>query len=113
MVNPKNTRYSDEALMAVFGTTRPSERAVIRWKGSWKDDDTRRIQIYKYNAAIKFLTEHDVDPLYYQFVSVPATLPYLDSDGNITDKGGSVETHYVVFFSPEHEVFFKLHQGLA
>lgn len=91
--------------MEVFQTPRPDPKSITRWKNKWRDDVDRRIRVDNFTAAVKLLAESDIDPLFYQFVSKP--YPETNTDGYHND------LHYIVFFKPEHEVFFKLHQGLA
>jgi len=87
--------------MEVFGTPNPDRMAVERWKQTWRDT-AGRIEVKNFNASVKLLNESDVDPLFYQFFAEHA---------ETTDD--SAERYFVVFYKDEHEVFFKLHQGLA
>jgi len=90
-------------LIEIFGTDSPSASAVSRWRATWRDRKGK-IQVSSFNQTIKFLEENSVDPLFYQF--------YADTGGD--GSGGDVqEKFYVVFYKEEHEVFFKLHQGMA
>lgn len=97
----KDKRYSDEALMEVFGTTGVDELTIIRWKRRWKTE-RGRVEVSSYNAAFTILDEAGVDPLFYQ---ISADI----GDG----KSDSAERYHIVFFKAEHEVFFKLHAGMA
>jgi hypothetical protein len=94
-------RFDDADLMEVFGTTGVSIKTIHRWKMTWREDVTRRIEIKSFTDTMRLLENNGVSPLFYQFNSVvmPGT--------------GSNDRFFVVFYKPEHEVFFKLHQGLA
>jgi hypothetical protein len=89
-------RESPEALIEVFGTPHPSRDAIIKWKARWREEKGK-IKVNNFNAAIKLLEESGVDPLFYQFWADP----------------GIQKDFYVVFWKEEHEVFFKLHTGIA
>lgn len=90
----KKPRYSEEALMDVFGTPRPSPLAVNEWKNRWRYTHGK-IKVPAYITAIQQLNEADIDPLYYQFFS------------DVSDN------HYIVFYNAEHEFFFKLHNNIT
>jgi hypothetical protein len=94
----KKKRYSDAALMDVFGTTGASQTAIVKWKARWRE--TRgKVRVVNYYDAIKLLKENNIDPLYYQFASFAVD--------------GVNVRHYIVFYSDEYEFFFKLHYGVA
>lgn len=93
-------RPSREALMEVFQTPRPSIATISRWKSSWKFK-SGRVRVDNYTTAMKMLSRMpDIDPLFYQIATdeVPSSV----SAGT-----------YIVFFKPEHEAYFKLHQHLG
>jgi hypothetical protein len=95
----KNARYSDDALMDIFGTTGASKSAIVKWKASWRE--TRgKVQVTSFGGAAKILKENNIDPLYYQYASMH-------------DSQGVNVGHYIVFYSDEYEFFFKLHYGVA
>jgi len=93
--------YSREALIEVFGTPNPSSQAVSRWKMSWRDV-RGRVRVYSYRDAMAFLNESGVDPLFYQLAA--------DTGSDLSDQA---EKYYIVFYKDEHEVFFKLHNGIG
>lgn len=79
--------------MEIFGTPKPSANAVNKWKQSWRETNTR-ISIASFGGTRRFLIEAGIDPLLYQYAA--------DSD----------DQFYVIFYKPEHELFFNLHSGL-
>lgn len=93
------TLYSREALIEIFGTPKPSRMAITRWKRKWAAA-RKPIQIKTFNDAIKFMKEHDIDPLFYHFTAGQ-------------ENNGNAETYYVSFYYEEHEVFYKLHSGIS
>lgn len=82
--------------MDIFGTSRPNQSAVGKWRLGWKDK-RERIKVNSFNSTIKFLEANNIDPLLYQFYAEP----------------GEDKLFYVVFYENEHEVFFKLHSGIT
>lgn len=94
-------KYSQEALMEVFGTPNPDPSSIVRWKWKWKHR-RGKVQVENFNAAIKILQEANIDPLFYQIGA--------DIGDSIED---SKEDYYIAFYKEEHEVFFKLHAGIA
>ena len=91
----KQTRYSSEALMEVFGTSNPNPMTIINWKNSWRES-SGKINVQSYTGAYKILRQNDIDPLFYQQYSASPD----SSTGSMC---------YIAFFKPEHQVFFKLH----
>jgi hypothetical protein len=85
-------RPSKEALQEVFGTPRPNRSVVVDWKAKWREQ-RGKVKVSSYSSAVKWLIENNIDPLYYQF--------YFGE--------GSWDGPYIVFYNPEHEVFFKMH----
>lgn len=92
-------KSSPETFMEIFGTTKPSQSAVIKWKSQWRSTKGR-IEVKSFKDAIKLLDEAGVEPLFYQFSAEPA-------------ENLSKDKFFIVFYSEEHEVFFKLHNDLA
>ncbi len=93
------SRYSADALMDIFGTPRPNQSVIWNWKGTWRDTGTR-VKVNSFHDGLKFLSQNDIDPLYYQIVSAGGD--YADATGN-----------YLVFYKNEHAVYFKLHTGFT
>jgi hypothetical protein len=87
-------RNTDESLFEIFGTTRPNQKTITRWKFSWRDTKGK-VEVESFSSAAKILAENDVDPLFYQFSATASEL---------------TNRIFVVFFYEEHEVFFKLHR---
>jgi len=93
-------KTSTETFMEIFGTTKPSQSAIIKWKARWRATKGR-VEVASFIEAIKFLEESGIAPLFYQFSSDPGEFP--ETTGKI----------FIVFYDGEHEVFFKLHSDLA
>jgi hypothetical protein len=91
------SRYNVDALIDVFGTPKPNESVIWGWKGSWRDTGTR-VKVSGFNHALKLLSEHDIDPLYYQIVS---------------GIQGNDAVNYIVFYNDDHAVYFKLHTSFT
>ena len=87
--------------MEVFGTPNPSPDAVTRWRWKWKHE-RGRVKVPNFNTALKMLHEAEIDPLFYQTGA--------DLGDGMSDKA---EEYYISFYKEEHEVFFKLHAGIA
>lgn len=85
----KKSRYSAESLKTVFGTERPSDSAVRRWRLSWRENEYK-VGISSFAECVRVLSEHNVDTLYYQFWSVPPQ-------------------KFVTFYRDEDYVFFKMY----
>lgn len=94
----KSKRYDEESLMDVFGTPRPTDSVIWKWKGEWRDTATR-VRVTSFSAAIVLLRESGIDPVYYQIVS--------------SDDEHEIYHHYIVFYKAEHAVYFKLHNGFT
>jgi hypothetical protein len=97
----RDGKYSTEALMEVFGTPNPSPDTVTRWRWSWKHH-RGRVKIANFGSAIRIMRESGVDPLFYQ----------MGADVKDTTDDWP-EDYYIIFYKEEHEVFFKLHAGIA
>lgn len=98
----KDHKMDPEALIEIFGTPHPNEVTVLRWKRSWRD--TRgRIEVKSYAAALNILNDSGIDPLFYQMTAE-------SGDGA---RWGEGDKYYITFYKDEHEVFFKLHAGMA
>lgn len=82
----------NEALIEVFGTSRPAESTIRRWRRSWRDNE-QCCKIESFNETLKFIQEYDIDSLFYQIKSV---------DG----------IKHIVFFKNEDYVFFKIHNNI-
>lgn len=85
---------SSEALIEIFGTPRPSEKAVLKWKAGWINTASR-IKVTSWADALRLIDDSDIDPLFYQ--------TYADAG---MDK-------FVVFYHDEDLVYFKLHYGIS
>ena len=94
-------RFDDADLMEVFGTTGVSVNTIQRWKMTWRDNGSHRIEVKSYVDAMRLLNQSEVPQLFYQFTSL------------VMPEAGGADKFFVVFYKPEHQVFFKLHQGLA
>lgn len=94
----KKVRYSTEALMDIFDTPAASPNAIRKWKARWRYSTTK-VSVNTFSEAIKLLAETDIDPLYYQICC---------------DAGDAWATpnNYIVFYREEHQVYFKLHNGI-
>ena len=94
---------STAALIEVFQTPRPTTESIARWKAGWKHT-AGRVRVDNYSAGMKQLRAMtDIDPLFYQFAIGE------DDDTMFATNA----TTYIVFFKPEHEAYFKMHQGLG
>lgn len=94
-------KYSQEALMEVFGTPNPDPGSIVRWKWKWKHK-RGKVPVENFNTALKILREANIDPLFYQ---IGADLR--DEQSNKADE------YFIAFYKEEHEVFFKLHAGIS
>jgi hypothetical protein len=92
-------RYSNAALMDVFGSIGASPTAIVRWKQQWRDT-SGKVEVSSFHSAVVLLRQYEIDPLYYQFISY-------------TDGIMSPSLHYIVFYKMEHEVIFKLTSGIT
>ena len=99
------SRYSVDALMDVFGTPRPNQSVIWNWKGTWRETGTR-VKVIGFHNGLAFLSQNDIDPLYYQIVS--GLQDFLN--GVASTKGAA---NYIVFYKNEHAVYFKLHTGFT
>lgn len=98
-MNIKSNKPSKDALLEVFGTPRPADYAVYRWKSSWRNS-TNRVKVSSYTDALSQLKcIPDIDPLFYQFIT-------------LNEKYTGNSQSYVVFFKEEHEAYFKMCQYL-
>lgn len=95
----KKVRYSTEALMDIFDTPAPSHNAIRKWKARWRSGDNK-VPVASFAAAMKLLAGTEIDSLYYQIRCDP-------SDAFDTPK------NYIVFYREEHQVYFKLHNGIS
>jgi hypothetical protein len=86
-------RYADESLLEIFGTTRPNQTTINRWKFAWRDTKGK-VEVESFSSARRILAENDIDPLFYQSHATAIEL---------------TNRIFIVFFYEEHEVFFKLH----
>lgn len=97
----KRVKFSKEALIEVFQTPRPSADAIAKWRASWRDSE-HRVEVINYMNTIKFLSGiPEIDPLFYQTKT--------EVDPDYADES----TLFVVFYKPEHEAYFKIHQNLG
>ncbi len=80
--------------MEIFGTPRPLPAVIAKWKYSWRETGGR-VRVDSFNGAIKWLAEHNIPPIYYQFY--------------FPNEPGMPSAPHIVFYKPEHEVYFKIH----
>lgn len=86
---------STEALLEIFSSPNPSFHAIARWKMSWKHTKGY-VEVDSYTSAMRILRDlPEIDPLFYQYSFLP----------------NSHVGPAIVFYKPEHEIYFKLHNN--
>lgn len=86
---PNQDRYNLDDLIEIFGTPRPFEKTILRWRRGWRD--TNKIYVNNYIAAQRYCADNSINSLFFQ----------MGVDG---------DNMFVSFYYEEHAVFFRLSQ---